>query len=515
MNRDVKLNLMMFTDADLDGIGCAVAIKELTKNYPDVKVDIKFSGRKIYKEFQEFLDNKEYDKYDFIFVTDLSISKEQAETVLRTVSADPSTKGLFKKKRMLSEKIIILDHHNTALWLNEYPFANVIIDYEGENGIEPTSGTLLTYMYLNTIFSDTFFGEPLLQDFYENEKLALEAFVYMVRDYDTWRWRANNDLVPKRFNDWFLDGGIPRIMDLYKGLLLELANNQQEYIKDGRIISLPSFIENELKYIDAKIEEYINKALKRMTTIDTQYGRIGIMFAEQYTSELGNKASELNPDLKFIAMYNGDRFSLRTIRDDIKLGTDVAKHQASNGGGIDKAAGFSIDSNIIEEALKMLFNNKLPEPKVITKEVIKEVPHQVIRKEDVPQIKVPEPDFDEMKKTTDRMIKQPYLTEPELGPSVMNIETTNDEFRKLIEDQIANKRKNRSSQSMGIMAAAEDIKEENVPSFVDSNKIKENQHTNADYYIAHPENARKRFKHGFSITDLIEADEEEKRKLKK
>lgn len=507
---DTKIKLLMLTDEDLDGLGCAIVLKELMEKIPNVEFDIRFVGRKIYQEFQKFLDNKEYDNYDYIFVTDLSISKDQAEAVIRTASGSPSSTGLFKKKELLSNKLIVLDHHNSALWLNDYPFANVIIDYETPGGItEPTSGTLLTYLYLTSEFIPVKLGytmEEVAEGFSKEEFIGLNAFIYMVRDYDTWLWKKNNDHIPKDFNDWFLDVGIEKTFAYYKKILDDIKVN----LETLRILDLPKFINQDLEFIAIKRKKYIEAALKRMKTIDTQFGKIGILFAEQYTSELGNIASELNPDLKFIALYNGDRFSMRTVRDDINLGTDVAKKIAENGGGIPKAAGFSVNEDVMIEALKMLFSNKIPEPvikeveKVVYKDRVKFINNDNIEKE--------RPPFQYYGESDDKNdvidFKPPKKKEQPLRPSVVAVETSNDEFKKLIQDQIDSRRKNRDISSMGLFGEkeSEDI-------VLESTKLKQQQQK--DDGRLHPENAYKRFEHGFSITDLIEADEEEKKKSPK
>lgn len=500
-----KIKILMLTDEDLDGLGCAVVLNELMKKLPNIEFDVRFVGRKIYEEFDKFLEEKEYENYDYIFVTDLSISKEQAEAVLRTASNNPS-EGLFKKRDMLSNKLVVLDHHNSALWLNDYPFANILLDFNGKNGLEPTSGTLLTYLYLMTEFLPTKLNitkEELVEKIGEERLIALNAFIYMVRDYDTWLWKKNCDNVPKDFNDWFLDVGIEKTFANYNKILDLITVN----LETMRVLKLPEFIYEDLNYISIKRNKYIEKALKRIKIIDTEFGKIGILFAEQYISELGNKASELNPDLKFIALYNGDRFSLRTIRDDINLGTDVAKKITENGGGIPKAAGFNVKEEVSIEALKILFSNKKPEPiikeveKVVYKDRVKFINDKPMQKD-----RSPFQYYEEIDDKNDVIDFKPKKKEEPLKQSVVSIDTSNEEFKKLINDQINSRRKNRDLSSMGLFG--EEESKENKQ----SKNINHIQHNNDDIILRpdRVENAHKRFKHGFSIADLIDADEKEK-----
>jgi nanoRNase/pAp phosphatase (c-di-AMP/oligoRNAs hydrolase) len=75
------------------------------------------------------------------------------------------------------------------------------------------------------------------------------------------------------------------------------------------------------------------------------------VFAEKYFSELGNKLSELHPELDYIAMvdisYGG--VSYRTVKDDIDLGGEIA--HSFGGGGHRKAAGSNFDSNAVKDAV--------------------------------------------------------------------------------------------------------------------------------------------------------------------
>jgi oligoribonuclease NrnB/cAMP/cGMP phosphodiesterase (DHH superfamily) len=66
----------------------------------------------------------------------------------------------------------------------------------------------------------------------------------------------------------------------------------------------------------------------------------GVVFAEKYFSELGNRLCQMHPEIDFVAMiYMSGTVSYRTVKDDIDIGKDVAK--LFGGGGHAKAAGAS------------------------------------------------------------------------------------------------------------------------------------------------------------------------------
>lgn len=117
----------LFTHTDLDGIGCEILAKIAFGKDVDV-TNSEVSD--INKNIKEFLDNpKNNGIYDKIYITDISVNKENAERL----SNRP-------------EKVQLLDHHGTALWLNQYPWAHVRVK-DKETGIL-TSGTELMYKNL-------------------------------------------------------------------------------------------------------------------------------------------------------------------------------------------------------------------------------------------------------------------------------------------------------------------------------------------------------------------------------
>jgi len=80
----------------------------------------------------------------------------------------------------------------------------------------------------------------------------------------------------------------------------------------------------------------------------------GVIFAEQYHSELGNVLAERRPDLDFIIIINPSRtISYRGVRDDIHIGNDIA--YVFRGGGHPQSAGSPIDRYLVNTFIDMLF----------------------------------------------------------------------------------------------------------------------------------------------------------------
>lgn len=235
-------------------------------------------------------------------------------------------------------KFQLLDHHGTALELNKYKWSNVIVEDEliwneavYKNKEYKTSGIYLFYKYL-------------LENQLLEKKDYLDHFVELVRQYDTWDWHnIFNNHEPKKWNDLFYIIGKDRfiyyiVQTLSKGKCN--LNSRYKFLLT---------IEQE------KIDRYVKSKNKQIIVKNILEYKTGIVFGEQYCSELGNKLCELHPELDFIVIIDmSSAISYRSIGDKIDLGNDVAK--VYQGGGHFNAAGNSINDNIREKVIDIIFN---------------------------------------------------------------------------------------------------------------------------------------------------------------
>ena len=80
---------------------------------------------------------------------------------------------------------------------------------------------------------------------------------------------------------------------------------------------------------------------------------MGVVIADKYHSELGNKLCIMNKDIDFVAIINMDTsISYRTVRDNVNVG-EIAKELG--GGGHPKASGSQIDKIIVNNLIESLF----------------------------------------------------------------------------------------------------------------------------------------------------------------
>lgn len=297
--------IKLITDNDLDGNSCFIVASIFLNEEIDVT---KSNPKKVNKDVMDVLINhKDYSK---IFITDLSVSKEVAETL-----------------NEIGDKVCLLDHHISANFLNDYSWANVHVEINDRK----TCGAEL---FLNYLY------ENMNQNKIDKNHKIFD-FVEIARLYDTWEWYdVYNDEVPKKMNDLMYIKGKD-----------EFAEEMITKIKTGAE-PFSSIDIALLKFRQKEIERYIEKMDKKIITKKILGYKAGVVFAENFVSELGNQLSERHPELDFIAMINGNSVSYRTVKDDVNL-SKVAKY--FGGGGHIKASGSGIDSKISSKYIDSIF----------------------------------------------------------------------------------------------------------------------------------------------------------------
>lgn len=304
----------LFTHCDLDGIGCAI-LAYLA--FGGENVDVEYCGYDDVNEKVMNLIRSDSIPYNHVYITDISISEDTAAEI---------------DSRMSRKAISLFDHHTTPLELNEYDWCEIRI--ANDDGIK-TSGTELFYEHLKRI------GVFKSVNWDVGIRKNIEKFVEIVRDYDTWRWKkelGKEGIVCKDMNNLFGIYG--------KDEFIEWVLNKISGVK------FPIFSKTDkalLKQKQKDIDIYIgqkNKQLRFKTDIKDR--KFGIVFAEQYFSELGNRLCELHPELDYVVMIDlcNGKLSFRTIRDNINLGVEISN--LFGGGGHRKAAGSTFNAEYIQ-----------------------------------------------------------------------------------------------------------------------------------------------------------------------
>ncbi|WP_010098670.1 DHH family phosphoesterase [Ornithinibacillus scapharcae] len=294
---------------DLDGVGCGILAKLAFGKQVNVRYN---SVGGIDREVSWFLEKKETDT--FLFVTDLSVNEENEKKL-----------DEFYQN---GGKVKLIDHHKTALHINQYDWGH--IEVEDEAG-KLQSATSLYYEYL--VRNEMLVAKP-----------AIDEFVELVRLYDTWEWEKSGNLAAQRLNALFF---LISIDEFEEKMLERLKENEHFYFDD--------FEKRILDMEDDKIDRYIRR--KRRELIQNKIGKyyVGIVFAESYHSELGNELGKDCWHLDYIAIVNmgSRRMGFRTIHDDVDVSQIASEY---GGGGHAKASGCTITDTAYKHFVEEVFH---------------------------------------------------------------------------------------------------------------------------------------------------------------
>ncbi|WP_042148556.1 DHH family phosphoesterase [Paucisalibacillus sp. EB02] len=293
---------------DLDGVGCGILAKLAFGKEVNVRYN---SVGGLDKEVSWFLDQKDMDT--FLFITDLSVHEENEKRLAKFYQDGGNLQ--------------LIDHHKTALHFNDYEWGHVVV--ENENG-NLNSATSLLYEYL-------------VQYDFLTSKPAIEQFVELVRQYDTWEWEKNENYEAHRLNSLFY---LVSIDEFEENMLRRLQENEHFHFNE--------FEKKILEMEDNKMERYIQRKRRELIQhkIDNFYA--GVVYAEMYHSELGNELGKDYPHLDYIAIVNmgGRRIGFRTIHDNVDVSEIASKY---GGGGHAKASGCTMIDEVYKQFVEESF----------------------------------------------------------------------------------------------------------------------------------------------------------------
>lgn len=295
-------NYKLFTHTDLDGVACAIVARLFLE-----EIDVEYcTNSSIDKKLEDFLKERIND-YKYILITDLPISKEVAEKI----------------QEKYKEKVRLLDHHSTEKSIGEYEWAEVKVN----TGEYLHCGAELLYQYLLGVT-------------HRKSLLIHERFVELVRLYDTWEWEKVGNLEARELNYLLSFEGIFRFAEeMEKKLSQQLIFTEQ----DKQVIEI----------LQENKEQYIKRKSKQIISIEAKGYKIGVIFGEQYISELGNDLADMHPELDLIAIFTGRKISLRSNKADINLGEWSKEH--FGGGGHAQSAGMMIEDEKLTQIAQLIF----------------------------------------------------------------------------------------------------------------------------------------------------------------
>ncbi|MCK0473490.1 DHH family phosphoesterase [Halalkalibacter sp. APA_J-10(15)] len=298
----------LYSHNDLDGVSCGI----LARLAFGSNVEIQYvSIQRLDQKIEQHLETAK--TADSLWITDLSINSDNEQRIHTFIKAGGSVQ--------------LIDHHKTALHLNDHSWAHIEIAHEES---KLASATSLLYDFL--IKSD-----------YLQRSQALDEFVELVRQWDTWEWDRNENFRSKRLNDLFF---LLSIDDFEDRMVQRLPTSNNFKFDD--------FEDKILDIEEDKITRYIKRKRRELVQVMLEEKCVGIVHAEAYHSELGNKLGKESPHLDYIAILNvGQRkMSFRTIHDHIDVSMVAEQYE---GGGHAKAAGATLNDSAFEFFVKGAF----------------------------------------------------------------------------------------------------------------------------------------------------------------
>lgn len=295
------MTIKLFThNADLDGMGCAWLFRTYySKDYVDISyVDY----NNVNDEVIKFLNN-DTTAYSKIFITDISISEEVAKLIE------------YKYK----DKVVLIDHHISegTKHLEKYDWV-ILKGKKDINDNELCSATWLVKEWISK---------------HSNEAIDTDSFVNdivtSIDRYDTWLWKT-------KYKEYKSSKDLNNLFHLVgKDNLLE----DIEYSYEHYSFYEPSYVFkfmlqlNENKY--KTVLDNCNKFMQRLIYKDYT---IGLVYANEFISELGNDLARMNDDVDFVALANLTTgfISFRGIKDNIHLGNiakELGESLGTSGGG--------------------------------------------------------------------------------------------------------------------------------------------------------------------------------------
>ena len=350
INNNCKKVMVLYHNLDIDGHFVKI-ISQLFKELD--LVDFEFEFLSCIKSADErFNDIKEkINDIDLCLIGDLSFSEEISKEI----------------NKLDTDKIVLLDHHAQAIYLNEYDWA-MVYPHDIYN-FNISSGSLLIYHFISEFSNKNSF------------QIYIEALANCVAAYDTW---FLNDLKTKRFGELYFGHLGNDLNILFKhinkndfDLLMTsmFANNiiypDKEKFYDPILFINRNYISNEYEQIikieNRNIKKSCMMAYNSMSICEIFQGcKFAVVYiSDGYASQIGSFILEKQPEIDFVVIVMMGIFtvSFRSRTDEVNVGM-LAK--LNEGGGHQAASGMTL----YNKNIRMLYDQS---PKNIIVDIMSKV----------------------------------------------------------------------------------------------------------------------------------------------
>lgn len=306
----------LFTHTDLDGAGCAVLAHMYSKSIgSSITVDhCDYSN--IDSKVCDLIQNIELANSLYvlpnvnrhILITDISVCESTAK---RLDALQESYQNIT---------VEMIDHHQVVDEVKSFSWAHV-------DSSSDQCGTSLLYLRLKPFMNNLWCHNSIIQ------------FVEDVCMYDTWRFDKTTETNPENLNILlYLIGS-----EEFELMVSDWIMSHLDDTLCVKEMDCYPFIEHDRNY-RKKYCALRNHSMKRL---EYKGYSVGVVFAEKYISDVGDDVLQKNTDIDFCAVVNLPKsVSLRTRRDDVNVGVDIAR--PLGGGGHPQVAGYQLDDIPLE-----------------------------------------------------------------------------------------------------------------------------------------------------------------------
>lgn len=350
------MTYILFTHDDLDGAGCdivfSIALMSVARDVihcSNVNVDQKVMELLAREEECERI------KDAIIYFADIVPSRD----VLEALKA--------------KHKVLIFDHHRTNFWVTTIIPDAVIVPSDNPSDERWECGTSLLFQHLldmtkSAACSQTKYfseedGESKGHRFIGAAAKKYEPIsivVDIIRSYDTYEWKrpGKENIHAKYMNTLFWMLGMDTFVERMLLKICSCNSPRTPIFDESEIVLIEAKLKMEQQIIDKVIEDYNDPTKNRL--VDFQLGSHRAVLQLNSTgaplSELAYQFLHKYPDIDIfvgLSMYGDPSLSLRTIKEDIHVGTMVCA--PLGGGGHAQAGGIPLPM-----AIKVSLLNGIP-----------------------------------------------------------------------------------------------------------------------------------------------------------
>lgn len=292
--------------ADNDGITPIILANITLKDFDKKLIEVS----EVDKTLKENLD-----KYNKIYILDLNVSDEMAQ--------------MINQNENYKNKITILDHHASNLHLNKYDFITVISEIKTRK----ECATTLFYNYLM---------ENHPNDLLKKE--STKTLVEYVRLIDTYDFKTKKDKEnAEKIRTLFELFGVDNYIEYFTNYLIN--NDTFAYGPQEKLL---------IKIKEDEIKRYLKEKEKEMIKGTLDGYQVGVVYAENYRSQLGNYLIENHSELDFSIVINVSKKI--SYRSNGKVDLSVFS-QKYGGGGHKDASGSPLPKDFTKTLTKTIFKN--------------------------------------------------------------------------------------------------------------------------------------------------------------